>query len=61
MDPRDPNREQRILEHPLMQQEFIRQKRDLSEAGQLVAADEEGLKVFRRRSGSEHNLTLASA
>lgn len=61
MDPRDPKREQRILEHPLMQHELVRQQRDLSEAGQLVAGDDEGVLVFRRRSGTEHNLTLVSA
>ncbi|HJK90575.1 MAG TPA: hypothetical protein RMH85_26305 [Polyangiaceae bacterium LLY-WYZ-15_(1-7)] len=61
MDPRDPKRELRILEHPLMQQELVRQQRDLSEASQLAAGDEEGVLVFRRRSGAEHNMTLASA
>jgi uncharacterized protein YjaG (DUF416 family) len=59
MDPRDPKREQRILEHPLMQQELIRQRRDLSEAGSLVSGDEDGLLAFRQRAATECNLILA--
>jgi uncharacterized protein YjaG (DUF416 family) len=59
MDPLDPRRGQRIHEHPLMQQELTRQRRDLHEAGQLDAGEEAGLWTFRQRALAEHSLTLA--
>jgi uncharacterized protein YjaG (DUF416 family) len=60
MDPRDPLREQKILEHPLMQQELVRQQRDLAEAINISPGDRVALHALRTRGQRESNLTLAS-
>lgn len=60
MDPTDPSREQKILEHPLMQQELLREQRDLAEARSISVADGAALLAFRSRAGGESNLALAS-
>lgn len=59
MDARDPLREQKILEHPLMQQELVRQKRDLAEARNISATDRTALNAFRTRAQHESNLVVA--
>jgi uncharacterized protein len=60
MDARDPLREQKILEQPLMQQELQRQRRDLSEAGRILSDDRAGMIAFRMRAQGEANLVLAT-
>jgi uncharacterized protein len=60
MDPRDPHREQKILEHPLMQQELSRQERDLIEASRIAPGDEAGLLALRRQAETESNLAVAA-
>jgi uncharacterized protein YjaG (DUF416 family) len=60
MDPRDPLREQRILEHPVMQQELVRQRRDLAGAAELALGDEAALSAFRTRAQSESNLIVGA-
>ena len=60
MDPRDPLREQKILEHPLMQQELVRQRRDLGEVLSISPGDRVALLSLRTRARRESNLTLAS-
>jgi uncharacterized protein YjaG (DUF416 family) len=57
MDPRDPFREQMILEHPLMQQELGRQHRDLRDASHISPGDRGALLAFRSRAQREHSLT----
>lgn len=61
MDTRDPKREQKILQHPLMQQELVRQRRDLSGAGRIPADDQAALAAFRQRAATERNLDLVPA
>lgn len=61
MDPRDPERERRILKHPLMQQELARQRRDLAEACRLTSDAVDDLSAFRRRASTEHNLALGDS
>jgi len=58
MDSRDPLREQKILEHPLMQQELVRQRRDLIDAAHLTLGDGVALLVFRARAQREPNLVF---
>jgi uncharacterized protein YjaG (DUF416 family) len=60
MNPQDPFREQKILEHPLMQQELMRQRRDLAEALKISTSDGVTLLALRTRAQRESNLTLAS-
>ena len=60
MDPRDPLREQKILEHTLMQQELMRQQRDLAGASDISPGDRGALLALRERARGESNLTLAS-
>ena len=59
MDPRDAQRERKILEHPLMQQELSRQRRDIIEASRIDRSDGGALLVFRRRAAAEANLVMA--
>jgi uncharacterized protein YjaG (DUF416 family) len=56
MDPQDPRLEQKILEHPMMQQELVRQRRDLDEAALISVGDRNALGAFRARAASESNL-----
>lgn len=58
MNPSDPLREKKILEHPLMQQELKRQMRDIDEAGRILLGDEEALLRLRTRAQQESNLLL---
>ncbi|WP_437734435.1 DUF416 family protein [Sorangium sp. So ce1335] len=60
MDPRDPLREHKILAHPLMQQELLRQQRDLEEASQIAPGDRTALLAFRTRAQRESNLIVSS-
>jgi hypothetical protein len=60
MDPRDPFRESKILEHPLMQQELVRQRRDIAEASTIEIGDKAGLLTLRSRARSESNLVVGS-
>ena len=53
MDPRDPLRERKILEHPLMQQELMRQQRDLRDASQISPSDRGALLAVRSRAQRE--------
>lgn len=53
MDPLDLMREHKILRHPLMQQELIRQQRDLSTVYDLDARDTVALSVIRERARGE--------
>lgn len=59
IDPADPRLEQRTLEHALMQQELVRQRRDLAEAAQLARGDAAALGTFRARAQSEAALVPA--
>lgn len=59
MDPRDPLLEHKILRHPLMQQELVRQCRDMTDALRLGVGQEADLLAFRQRAVSECNLILA--
>jgi Protein of unknown function (DUF416) len=56
----DPDLEDKILKHPLMQQELLRQKRDLEELQSLGVSDSEALLGFRMRAQNEHILILSS-
>lgn len=58
MDPRGPQREVKILKHPLMQQELGRQQRDLIQASRI--GDANGLLAFRRQAATECNLEVIS-
>lgn len=58
MDPRDPDREQKILRHPLMQQELLRQQRDLADAMTISPGDAAALLAFRKQVRGESNLML---
>jgi len=60
MDPRDPLREQKIFEHALMQQELVRQRRDVAEANRISLGDGVALLALRTRGQHESNLALAS-
>lgn len=60
MNPCDPLREQKILEHPLMQQELVRQQRDLKDARKLPPHDRAALLAFRTRARGESNLAVSS-
>ncbi|WP_437727729.1 DUF416 family protein [Sorangium sp. So ce861] len=60
MDPRDPLRERKILEHPLMQQELLRQRRDLEGASHIAPGDRTALLAFRTRVQRESNLVASS-
>lgn len=59
LNSRDPLLEQKILRHPLMQQELIRQRRDISDALRLDVGQAGDLLAFRQRAASECNLILA--
>jgi hypothetical protein len=61
MDPGDPVLEQRILEHPLMQQELVRQRRDLAEAAVIPSGNEAALLAFRIRAQNESNLVVGAS
>jgi uncharacterized protein len=56
MDPRDPFREHKILEHLLMQQELVRQRRDLRDASHISPGDRGSLLAFRSRAQREPSL-----
>lgn len=56
MDPRDADREQKILEHRLMQQELVRQQRDLAQAMSIPQGDTAALAAFRMQARGEFNL-----
>jgi uncharacterized protein len=56
----DPDLEDKILKHPLMQQELLRQKRDLEELQSLDISDSGALLGFRTRAQDEHILILSS-
>ncbi len=56
MDPRDLLRERKILEHPLMQQELVRQQRDLEDASHISLGDRAALLALRTRARRELNL-----
>jgi len=58
MDPTDPLRERKILEHPLMQQELRRLHRDLAGVAELRTEDIDALRVLRERSRRESNTEL---
>lgn len=58
MDPRDPLRESKILEHPLMQQELARQRRDLEDASRIPRDDRAALLALRARAQHEPNLAI---
>ncbi|NUQ77789.1 MAG: DUF416 family protein [Polyangiaceae bacterium] len=58
MDPRDSFRESKILKHPLMQQELVRQRRDIAEANTIEIGDTAARLIFRSRARSESNLVL---
>ncbi len=60
MDPRDPLRERKILEHPLMQQELMRQQRDLCDASCISPGTRDALLAIRSRAQRESNLLLAT-
>lgn len=60
MDPRDPAREQRILEHPLMQQELGRQRRDLLDSSRVPLDGRVAVLQLRSRAQGESNLTLSA-
>ena len=59
MDPADARLEQRILEHALMQQELVRQRRDLADAARLARGDAAALGAYRARAQREAALVLA--
>ncbi len=59
LDPQDPELEQKILEHPLMQQELLRQRRDLAATHDLRQGDLEHLGSMRRRAESEEAFVLS--
>ena len=50
MNPQDPEREARILEHPLMQQEILRQVHDLEEVAGIQDGDRTAIASFRIRT-----------
>lgn len=56
LDPQDPDLERKILEHPLMQRELLRQKRDLTEASQLRREDTVAYSNLRARAQAEELL-----
>ncbi|WP_437622383.1 DUF416 family protein [Sorangium sp. So ce1151] len=60
MDPRDPLREHKIFTHPLMQQELLRQQRDLEEARHIAQGDRAALLAFRTRAQRESNLVVSA-
>jgi len=60
MDPRDPLRERKILGHPLMQQDLVRQKRDVSEAAGISLGDKVAVLGFRSRAQHESNLVVGT-
>ncbi len=60
MDPRDPVREHKILEHPLMQQELVRQRRDLRDASHIAPGDRGALFAFRSRAQREPSLVAVT-
>ena len=60
MDPRDPLRERKILEHPLMQQELVRQNRDLQNASLISRGDVGALLAVQSRAQRESNLIVAT-
>ncbi len=59
LDPRDPLLERKIVGHPLMQQELLRQRRDISEATRLLVGETTAWLAFRQRAAIESNLALA--
>jgi len=60
MNPRDPLRAQKTLEHPLMQQELARQRRDLAAALKISAGDGVALLALRTQAQCESILTMTS-
>lgn len=58
MDPGDPHLERKILEHHLMQQELVRQRRDLAEAIDIPVGETATLRAFRTRAQHESNLVV---
>lgn len=58
MDTSDPDREQMILEHPLMQQELERQRRDLNAVRELAPNDVDTIRALRARAQREPILEL---
>ncbi len=60
MDPRDPLREWNILNHPLMQQELVRQRRDIAEASTIKIGDKAALLTLRSQARRESNLVVGS-
>lgn len=61
MDSRDPLLERKILGHPLMQQELVRQRRDMSEAARFHVGQQASLFALRNRVASECNLVLVES
>lgn len=59
-DPLDPDLEEKILLHPLMQQELQRQARDLQELQSMDFDDGYSLQEFRRRGDGEDLLSLVT-
>jgi uncharacterized protein YjaG (DUF416 family) len=60
MDPRDPEREHKILKHVLMQQELKRQRRDFTDAAKILAGDRIFVRNLRERATRESALELTS-
>lgn len=58
MDPSDPLREQKILENLLMQQELVRQRRDLQDVSHISPGDGGALRAFRSRAQREPSLIV---
>lgn len=53
MSPSDPQLERKILRHPLMQQELLRQERDFRDLGKLDLLDTTSSGAFRARAELE--------
>lgn len=60
MDSADPRLEQKIVAHPLMQQELVRQQRDLADASRIARGDAAALLALRRRAQAECSLAPIS-
>lgn len=60
MSAHDPTREDKILRHPLMQQELWRQRRDLDEARKVLPDDAQQIEGFKRRAQSEGAFEVAA-
>lgn len=58
MSPQDRDLERKILRHPLMQQELLRQRRDLDDALAASGVVREFVQKVRSRAQSESNLAL---